>query len=145
MTTIGHNGTVHLDRASCLALLRTVEVGRLAVAVAHHPDIFPVNFAVVDDAVLFRTAEGTKLAAGFAGYGVAFEADGYDPDAGDAWSVVVKGHLEEVYVFDAPDEAAYPVFPWSATPKPRFLKVVADEITGRRFHAVRHAPAVTDG
>lgn len=141
MTSTGRNGTVHLDRAACLALLHTVEVGRLAVAVSHHPDIFPVNFAVIDDEVMFRSAEGTKLAAGFAGYGIAFEADGYDPAAGEAWSVVVKGHLEEVDVFDAPDDEAYPVFPWSATPKPRFLRVVADEVTGRRFHATRHSPA----
>lgn len=146
MTTIGRDGMVHLDRDACLALLRTVEVGRLAVAVGHHPDLFPVNFSVVDDAVVFRTAEGTKLAAGFAGSGVAFEADGYDRAAGEAWSVVIKGHLEEIDVFDSPDDAAYPVFPWSATPKPRFLRVAPDEMTGRRFHATRHADVpVTPG
>jgi alkylation response protein AidB-like acyl-CoA dehydrogenase len=51
----------------CWALLRSTEVGRLAVAIMNKPDIFPVNYLVDHGAVVFRTAEGTKLAAAYSG------------------------------------------------------------------------------
>ena len=89
--------------------------------------------------MVFRTAEGTKLAAALLGRGVAFEVDGYDPDAGEAWSVVIKGtavEIEKMYeMFDALD---LPLFPWHAGPKHRFVRIEPEEITGRRFHVVDH-------
>ncbi|MEO8330084.1 MAG: pyridoxamine 5'-phosphate oxidase family protein, partial [Candidatus Nanopelagicales bacterium] len=38
--------TKTLDREACWSLLRLADVGRLAVIVDAHPDIFPVNYAV---------------------------------------------------------------------------------------------------
>ena len=52
-----------LDTHMCLDLLRRREVGRLAVSITDHPDIFPINDVVDRGTVVFRTAEGTKLAA----------------------------------------------------------------------------------
>ena len=79
--------------------------------------------------MVFRTAEGTKLAASVLGRAVAFEIDGYDPEHGEAWSVVIKGQATEIErmqdVFDALD---LPLFPWHASPKHRFV----------RDRAVRH-------
>jgi hypothetical protein len=43
-------------------LLRQVPVGRIAVIVDALPVIFPIKFAVVDGAVVFRTPPGTKAA-----------------------------------------------------------------------------------
>ena len=107
-----------LDTHTCLDLLRTSEVGRLAVSIKNHPDIFPINYVVDRGTVVFRTAEGTKLAASLLGLAVAFEVDGYDPDAGEAWSVVIKGYaveIEKMYeMFDALD---LPLFPWHAGPE----------------------------
>ena len=131
------DGMTILDSATCLRLLGSQEVGRLAVSVAYHPDIFPINYVVDDATIVFRTAEGTKLAAAFIGHAVAFEADGYDADTGDAWSVVVKGHAEEIAMHDMLEDTAFPVFPWSAGPKSRFMRVVPDEISGRRFHVIQ--------
>ena len=37
------SGTIVPDTHECLALLRTSDVGRLAVSITDHPDIFPVN------------------------------------------------------------------------------------------------------
>jgi nitroimidazol reductase NimA-like FMN-containing flavoprotein (pyridoxamine 5'-phosphate oxidase superfamily) len=132
-------GMTILDTRTCLSLLRTSEVGRLAVAIKNHPDIFPINYVVDRGTVVFRTAEGTKLAAALLGQGVAFEVDGYDPEAGDAWSVVIKGYaveIENMYeMFDALD---LPLFPWHAGPKHRFVRIEPQEITGRRFHVVDH-------
>ena len=71
------------------------------------------------------------------GRGVAFEIDGYDADAGEAWSVVPKGHAAEIErmqdVFEALD---LPLFPWHVAPKHRFVRIEPEDVTGRRFHVV---------
>ena len=139
-------GMTILDRDECWSLMRTAPVGRLAIAIAGHPDIFPVNFVIDHGMVVFRTAEGTKLAASLLGVAVAFEADGYDPVAGEAWSVIVKGRAVEIErmheLFDAMD---LPLFPWHAAPKHRFVRIVPDEVSGRRFHVMaRPTPTATD-
>lgn len=121
----------------CLALLRGEPVGRLAISIANHPDIFPINHVVDHGTVVFRTAEGTKLAAAVLGSGVAYEVDGFDADEGTAWSVVVKGRAVEIErLEELIDAAELPLFPWQAAPKHRYVRIEPDEITGRRFRAV---------
>jgi uncharacterized protein len=128
-------GTEVLETNVCWELLRSSEVGRLAVSITDHPDIFPINYVVDRGTVVFRTAEGTKLAASVLGRAVAFEIDGYDKDRGEAWSVVIKGRATEIErmqdVFDALD---LPLFPWHTSPKHRFVRVEPFDISGRRFH-----------
>lgn len=121
-----------LDAHECWELLRSHEVGRLAVAINNHPDIFPINYVVDHGTIVFRTAEGTKLAASVLGPAVAFEIDGEGD--GEAWSVVIKGRAVEIErmeeLFDA---AELPLYPWHLAPKHRFVRISADEVTGRRF------------
>jgi uncharacterized protein len=143
MTSATGGGIDVLDTQTCWQLLAGEEVGRLAVSVHRHPDIFPVNYAVDDQTIVFRTAEGTKLFALFANSSVAFEVDSYDAVSGTAWSVVIKGRAAEIPMQDLSDNLAFPLFPWTATPKPRFVRVVPEEITGRRFHVVQHRPGPT--
>jgi nitroimidazol reductase NimA-like FMN-containing flavoprotein (pyridoxamine 5'-phosphate oxidase superfamily) len=134
------DGMEVLDPSQCWALMREADVGRLAVSVANRPDIFPINFIVDHGTVVFRTAEGTKLAAAVLGTSVAFEVDGYDYVAGIAWSVVIKGRATEIQrmqeLFDA---AELPLFPWHAAPKHRVVRIIPDEITGRRFRVITRA------
>lgn len=139
-------GMTILDVRTSLELLRSAPVGRIAVIVNDHPEIFPVNYVVDRGTVVFRTAEGTKLASVAFGANVAFEVDGYDADKGTAWSVVMKGRAGEVRGLHERFEAAeLPLFPWHASPKPRFVRVEPIEITGRRFSvldsALRGQPA----
>ena len=47
---------IELDESACWALLRSAEVGRLAVVVNHRPEIFPINLVVDHATVVFRTA-----------------------------------------------------------------------------------------
>ena len=129
-----------LDRETCMSLLRSSEVGRLAVSVAGQPDIFPINYALDGDSIVFCTAEGTKLTATHISTWVAFECDGYDADSGDAWSVVVKGIVHEVEMHEVVEDGAFPLYPWSATKKSRFVRLVPHDVTGRRFHVVRRRP-----
>jgi len=123
-----------LDEQQCWELLSTVEVGRLAVAAAGDVDIYPVNFVIDGRDLVFRTAEGTKLVEVVLAGRVAFETDGYDPQRGRAWSVVVKGDAHDLdrfgEIYHAQD---LPLFPWNASPKERFVKITPTRITGRRF------------
>ena len=137
MTTEFRTGMEILEPPACWALLREAQVGRLAVAIADHPDIFPVNFVVDHASVVFRTAEGTKLAGAVLGQAVAFEVDGYDGRSGEAWSVVIKGRARELELMQDLFEALdLPLFSWHASPKPRFVRIEPVEVTGRRFHVV---------
>jgi hypothetical protein len=131
-------GVAYLEPNNCWALLRSHEVGRLAVSIEDRPDIFPINYVVDHGTVVFRTAEGTKLAGAIEAEAVAFEADGYEPGSGEAWSVVVKGHAEEITRVDEllDTVVGLPLFPWHAAPKQRFVRIVPDEISGRRFRVV---------
>lgn len=130
---------IFLEPSDCLELLRGSVVGRLAVVTDDTPDIFPVNYLIDHGAVVFRTAAGTKLDAAV-GHWVAFEIDGYDADSGEAWSVVVKGRAHELkQLHEVLETFDMPLFPWHASPKPRFVRIDPNSITGRRFHVAESA------
>ena len=143
--TADRSGTEVLDVHDCLELLRRCDLGRMAVTIGDHPDIWPVNYIVDHGSIVFRTAEGTKLSALLFGANVAFEVDGYETEAGAtaptvAWSVVVKGRASEIRnVHDRFEAADLPLFPWHAAPKQRFVRITPFEVTGRRFHVVERA------
>jgi nitroimidazol reductase NimA-like FMN-containing flavoprotein (pyridoxamine 5'-phosphate oxidase superfamily) len=129
---------VELDEHQCWDLLRSQEVGRLAVAIANHPDIFPINYVVDHATVVFRTAEGTKLAAAVLGESVAFEIDG-ETD-GEAWSVVIKGTAVEIErMYELFDAVELPLYPWHVAPKHRFVRILPELVTGRRFRVADRA------
>jgi uncharacterized protein len=139
-TNAAAGGLAHLDVNTCWALLRQVELGRLAVVIDGAADIFPVNHIVDHGALVFRTADGTKLTAALSGLTVAFEADGFDREAGEAgeaWSVVVKGTASEIRDSDELIETfQLPLAPWQGSAKPRFVRISPQQITGRRFPVV---------
>lgn len=123
-----------LSANQCWELLRTTEVGRLAVLVGDHPEIFPVNYAVDKGTVIFRSAGGTKVTSALGDTAVAFEADGYDADTGLVWSVVIKGQATSFQTIEeAADSLTVDVHPWQAGKKERFIRISPHEITGRRF------------
>jgi nitroimidazol reductase NimA-like FMN-containing flavoprotein (pyridoxamine 5'-phosphate oxidase superfamily) len=130
-------GVIVLPEHTCWMLLRTAEVARLAVSVDGAPDIFPINFVVDHGTVVFRTAEGSKVSAAMSNPVVAFEVDGHDVEANEAWSVVIKGRAEEIKnLHERIESMDLPLFPWVAAPKSRFLRIVPETISGRRFHVV---------
>ena len=125
---------VELSESACWALLRTTSVGRLAVWVDDHPDIFPLNYAVDHGTLVFRSRAGTTVSAALSDAPVALEADGYDPGTKEAWSVVIRGKAEAIS--SGPDllgTVDLPLFPWQAGDKGRFIRVVPTTTSGRRF------------
>ena len=121
-----------LDREECEALLRTQRVGRVGVC-THRPLVLPVVYALLDADVVFRTAPGEKLIAAALNRTVAFEIDEYDVSARTGWSVIVVGTAEEVV---APEELtrvrALGLEPWAGEVRDRFVRIRAEEVSGRR-------------
>jgi nitroimidazol reductase NimA-like FMN-containing flavoprotein (pyridoxamine 5'-phosphate oxidase superfamily) len=127
-------GIEMLDREECLELLAQDVIGRLAVLSGTGPVIFPVNYALDGDAIVFRTAPGTKLDAGPRAP-ASFEIDDFDRGTRSGWSVVVVGRLEEATPFDATvleRVQNLPVDPWAKGDKPHWVRLVPTRITGRR-------------
>jgi hypothetical protein len=84
--------------------------------------------------VLFRTAQGTKLYSAVMGNWVAFEADYHDAPLTYGWSVIIKGRAHVLSAnADILDAEEAPLRSWIATLKPLYVRVIASEITGRRF------------
>jgi len=132
-TTKNDVHTVDLSASECWTLIRSAPIGRLAVTVDGHPDIFPVNHVVDHGTVVLRTGPGTKQSAAN-GHLVAFEVDGYDVQRSEAWSVVIKGLAQSVErLHEVVDALQLPLFPWQDGPKPCFLRIEPDTITGRRI------------
>src|SRR4029079_12772638 len=95
MATEAHLAIEEIPYDECLELLATQQVGRLAVTTPAGPGIFPVNYALGGDRVVFRTDAGTKLDAASL-QRVAFEIDEFDAAHGTGWSVVVEGVGTEI-------------------------------------------------
>ena len=114
------------------SLLSSVSLGRVVTILGGQPEIFPVNFVTQRRTVLFRTAQGTKLFSTVMSARVAFEAD--DHAVAEGWSVIVKGTAHVLSAnADILDAQEAPLLPWTATLKPVYVRVIAMEITGRRF------------
>jgi nitroimidazol reductase NimA-like FMN-containing flavoprotein (pyridoxamine 5'-phosphate oxidase superfamily) len=128
------NGLEILSRAECLQLLAGARVGRVGLSVGALPAVLPVNFAIVDDAIVLRTAAGSKLDAALANAVVAFEVDSIDPLYHTGWSVLVQGVASEV-VDPAERERlrAAPLRPWADGDRDRFVRIYIDLVSGRRL------------
>jgi nitroimidazol reductase NimA-like FMN-containing flavoprotein (pyridoxamine 5'-phosphate oxidase superfamily) len=129
----GRTGLEVLDRDECLALLGRCSLGRLAVVIDGQPQIFPVNFALDADAIVFRNDPGSKVDAA-RDRPVAFECDGADGADHQGWSVVVTGDAMQVRDPAERDRLGHvPLGPWCPGPKAIWLRIQPKTLTGRRI------------
>lgn len=89
-----------LTEDEALRLLGSAEVGRIGVSLGALPAILPVNYRMIDGAIVFRTSPGSKLSAATRGEVVAFEVDDHDHLDRSGWSVLVVGRAEVVHDLD---------------------------------------------
>lgn len=123
-----------MDEAECLELLSGCHVGRVAVTIGAVPAVFPVNFALLDGKIVFRTGSGTKLDAALHNSVVAFEVDDVDAMYHSGWSVLVIGVADEVRDPGAMRRAmALPLAPWAPGNRPHVVALQAEFISGRRI------------
>lgn len=121
--------------AESLTLLRGGVFGRMAVVAPDGPHVVPVNYAVVDDAVVVRTEPGSVLGTNAPGEVAAFEVDQVDYETHRGWSVVVRGVVEQVVdpVVLRRISATWSPRPWASGGRPLHLRLVWHEIHGRRI------------
>jgi nitroimidazol reductase NimA-like FMN-containing flavoprotein (pyridoxamine 5'-phosphate oxidase superfamily) len=125
--------TRDLDRAACLALLGSQQVGRVVLP-GPEPFVVPVNYVLIDDLVVFRTDAGSHAAAA-AGTSIAFEVDAIAAASERWWSVLVSGRLEDVTEQVAVDSRLTQTLEsWAPGPKDRWLAVHIADVRGRWVH-----------
>jgi nitroimidazol reductase NimA-like FMN-containing flavoprotein (pyridoxamine 5'-phosphate oxidase superfamily) len=140
-------GVLELSEEECWTHLRAQRLGRLAIVMESHPQIFPVNYATGEKAVVFRTDPGGKLAHG-PGSVACFEIDGYDSHSREGWSVTAVGPLEDITTADdAPNRALRElhVDPLAPGARLHWIALHAEKVTGRRFAAGWVVPGVFFG
>ena len=126
---------VELPREKCEELLRASIVGRVGFTTADGPQIIPVNYTTVGDAVVFRTTPYSQLGRHAAGSPLAFEIDHIDYDDHKGWSVLATGVGE--LVEDVGELAAQGAFwnpkPWAAGARVLYVRMPWKKLTGRRI------------
>jgi uncharacterized protein len=127
-----------LDDDEARRLLASSEVGRVGITMGALPAIFPVNYRLVDGAIVFWTAPGSKMSAAVAGAVVAFEVDDYGVWDRSGWSVLAVG---EAHVVDDPAlrqaVAAAGLEPFADGARTAMVRVEPTFLSGRRLV---HAP-----
>lgn len=124
-----------LDERECRRLLATGGLGRVGVTIEALPAIFPVNYRVHEDSILFCTSPGTKLSMASNRRIVAFEVEGgIDSMYHHGWSVLVIGTAREV---DNPSELKrlerHLPTPWAPGQRRRVVRIDIELISGRRI------------
>ncbi len=129
----------HLERlsqAECYQLLVPRGIGRIAFGTVSGLMVLPVNYAVSGGTIVIRTGDGS-LIAGTADGPVSFEADHFDLELGQGWSVLVRGDAHRVL---QPDElrhlrADFDLRPWPSGEHDLFIRIVPAQLTGRRIRS----------
>ena len=129
-----------LTEAEAWARVLESDIGRVGLSVGAMPAIFPVNYAVIDGAIVFRTAPGSKMSAASRSNVVAFEVDDYDRNERTGWSVLVVGPAEVVHdvgmTFKVIDHG---LEPWAGpTERTAVVRIWPEFVSGRRIVPSRH-------
>lgn len=126
-----------LSTEECRALIAPGGVGRFVYLEGRGPVAVPVNFRMLGGDVVFRTATANSLAQRAGQIRVSFEVDHLDDALEEGWSVLLSGRAHPVT--DPADLAEIDrlgVRPWAAGRRDRCLRLVPEEISGRRIRAV---------
>jgi nitroimidazol reductase NimA-like FMN-containing flavoprotein (pyridoxamine 5'-phosphate oxidase superfamily) len=107
-------------------------VGRLVITLGGEPVVFPLNYAVDGDAVVFRTQVGTKL-TGITRSLATFEVDDID-STGLGWSVAFEGLAQEVLDSDPAALrsrlAAIELDTWPGGDRPHIVRITPYRVHG---------------
>jgi uncharacterized protein len=129
---------IELSRPECLELLGAGEFGRLVLSAgaSQVPLIRPVNYRFDErsQSIIFRTLEGSKFHTLGRNGRAGFEIDGYDPETGFGWSVIVIGSTELITrAADIERVARLGGRPWPADQRSHWIRMRARTVSGRRL------------
>jgi nitroimidazol reductase NimA-like FMN-containing flavoprotein (pyridoxamine 5'-phosphate oxidase superfamily) len=107
----------------------------VALSTPTGPHIVPVNYSVVDDALVVRTSPYSLLGTYGPDSMLAFEIDAFDHERQRGWSVVARGRGE---VVSDPAEldhirSTWEPRPWAAGSRSLYLRLRWSELSGRRL------------
>lgn len=124
-----------LSPSECEALLRAGVIGRVAFSTPTGPQVVPVNYSVVDGAVVVRTTPYSLLGTHGRDTTLAFEIDQVDHSRQRGWSVVARGRSQVVHDSEelARIQRTWPPHPWATGARPLFLRLPWTELTGRQL------------
>jgi nitroimidazol reductase NimA-like FMN-containing flavoprotein (pyridoxamine 5'-phosphate oxidase superfamily) len=125
-----------LTTGECRTLIEPGGVGRIAFSTAAGPVVLPVNFTVVSGSIVVRTHQGSLIESR-GDERAAFEVDHLDEVLCQGWSVLVQGQAHRVL---QPGELrhlqeATTVVPWPGGEGDVYIRIVPDQISGRRISA----------
>ena len=123
-------GTEIIAEQDCWDLLETQDIGRVALVISGQVEVFPVNFGLDGDGIIFRTNAGRKMTWTSARE-VTFEVDDIDGAARTGWSVVVHGEVRDITRYDGL-ERQRAVQSWTGS-KDFLVRIASRSITGRRL------------
>lgn len=132
---VGHTWMELMSVERCWGLLAEEGVGRLAYLLAGEPEVVPINYAVDDRTIVFRSDAGTKLSALDRNDMVAFEIDHIDAESSTGWSVLVKGRAQQVH--DGSEIRRLgdlDLRPWPIGEKDVWMRIVPEAVSGRAVH-----------
>jgi nitroimidazol reductase NimA-like FMN-containing flavoprotein (pyridoxamine 5'-phosphate oxidase superfamily) len=135
MTAIdGRTWLEHLTPNECWELLAASPVGRIGVLNDSAPEIYPLNHVVDRQTIVFRTDPGSKLRGLLRSPAVCYQVDGIDATDATGWSVLVKGRAIELHdVDEVRVVAALPLRYWTLGDKSHWVRIVPEQVTGRRI------------
>ncbi|GAA3384158.1 pyridoxamine 5'-phosphate oxidase family protein [Streptomyces racemochromogenes] len=127
-----------METDEALALLDTVEVGRVVFTRNALPAVRPVNHVVDAGDIVIRVQDDSTLAAllsAHAGTGVvvAYEADSIEPFDHLGWSVVVTGYATAVTDPHEIERYAGLLQPWVEGTTSGAIRIRPDLVTGFRL------------
>lgn len=126
---------VQLSTEECLTLLGTTTVGRLAFVDDEGQQLIPVNFALIDGTIFFRTAPGGVLAGLADGHDdIAFGVDHHEDLYRDGWNVTVRGSVAAVQDAETVETVLSHgrLRPWAGGERPVVMGVTIRSVDGRR-------------
>jgi nitroimidazol reductase NimA-like FMN-containing flavoprotein (pyridoxamine 5'-phosphate oxidase superfamily) len=129
-----------IPQIGCVRHLREEHVGRIAVTVDGHPEIYPVNYAVdAKGRIVFRTDPGSKLGGIVRNRTIAFEIDGIDEDRRGGWSVLMVGDARWLSDKEAAALTDVVLEPWATGDKACFVRITPSKTTGRWINIYQEA------
>ena len=125
----------------CRARLAHAHIGRVVFVDGRGPVALPVNYGVLDDDIVFRTAASSSLLASSYVDRVGFEVDEIDERGRQGWSVLVTGsvrHVTDVAELRAVRQLG--VVPWAEGERSQYLRLRVRTMTGRHLVVAEDAP-----
>jgi nitroimidazol reductase NimA-like FMN-containing flavoprotein (pyridoxamine 5'-phosphate oxidase superfamily) len=123
-----------LEPDECLRLLSSARVGRVGFTGPDGPQVLPVNYTLLDGAIIVRTDLYSTIADGTRGTVVAFEVDELDDRLQSGWSVLAVGEADHVEDrAEMADLFRRAGEPWAPGSRPLVARIVPGRVTGRRF------------